>query len=271
MPLFLALSLSPILSIQVPQLKRLPPLTKPVARSTLMFTLNPEEDWEELQIPLMVQFSTAIKPCLNPQTLLWSCGTQQNWSRAFKKISQTHSYLHLSCSYLSWVQRFALWRKFPVGGAVEPLGSRHTGAVPSDRHRDKVMHYTLWMAVWLFCSTCVRWTYHFSRSAGFTVVIGIHACNRAAEDVLTLRNIVGIVLNKTGRWGLDRFMMINNWRLKSRGRTLQSRDSFKNVNTDSFNKDWKHWKHSKAGRSDETVWKPWEKTLHNGCSINEFN
>lgn len=41
MPLFLALSLSPILSIQVPQLKRFPPWTKPVAGSTLITTLNP--------------------------------------------------------------------------------------------------------------------------------------------------------------------------------------------------------------------------------------
>lgn len=42
MPLFLALSLSPILSIHVPQLKRFPPLTKPVAGSTLTNTLKPE-------------------------------------------------------------------------------------------------------------------------------------------------------------------------------------------------------------------------------------
>lgn len=41
MPLFLALSLSPILSIHVPQLKRFPPLTKPVAGSTRATTLNP--------------------------------------------------------------------------------------------------------------------------------------------------------------------------------------------------------------------------------------
>lgn len=41
MPLFLALSLSPILSIHVPQLKRFPPLTKPVAGSTLAATLKP--------------------------------------------------------------------------------------------------------------------------------------------------------------------------------------------------------------------------------------
>lgn len=42
MPLFLALSLSPILSIQVPQLKRFPPLTKPVLGSTRAVTVNPD-------------------------------------------------------------------------------------------------------------------------------------------------------------------------------------------------------------------------------------
>lgn len=58
MPLFLALSLSPILSIHVPQLKRFPPLTKPVARSTLMFTLNPEEDWKSLKTQMQAKKTT---------------------------------------------------------------------------------------------------------------------------------------------------------------------------------------------------------------------
>lgn len=49
MPLFLALSLSPILSIQVPQLKRFPPLTKPVLGSTLAVTVNPGQG-EEPQV-----------------------------------------------------------------------------------------------------------------------------------------------------------------------------------------------------------------------------
>lgn len=49
MPLFLALSLSPILSIHVPQLKRFPPLTKPVSGSTLTLTLKPEEVWKKPQ------------------------------------------------------------------------------------------------------------------------------------------------------------------------------------------------------------------------------
>lgn len=143
MPLFLALSLSPILSIHVPQLKRFPPLTKPVARSTLMFTLNPEEDWEELQIPVMVQFNTAIKPSNSHLKLGDPAKLVPKIQKNSQIFTNTHSYLHLSCSYLSWVQHFALWRKFPAGVAVEPLGSRHTGAVPYDRRRDKVMHYTV--------------------------------------------------------------------------------------------------------------------------------
>lgn len=40
-PLLWALSLSPILSIHVPQLKRFPPKTKPVSGLTLTCTLNP--------------------------------------------------------------------------------------------------------------------------------------------------------------------------------------------------------------------------------------
>lgn len=100
-----------------------------------------------------IQHST-IKPYLIPQTVLWSCGTQQNGHR-YQKMSSfevewgsrcsiyskykdvnTHSYLHLSCSYLSWVQHFALWRKSPAGGAGEPLEWHRTAAVPSYRHKD---------------------------------------------------------------------------------------------------------------------------------------
>lgn len=42
-PLLRALSLSPILSIQVPQLNRFPPYTKPVSGFTLATMLKPEK------------------------------------------------------------------------------------------------------------------------------------------------------------------------------------------------------------------------------------
>lgn len=60
MPLFLALSLSPILSIQVPQLKRFPPVTKPVAGSTLATTLNPVEGKKRRK--LMFESSVDTEP-----------------------------------------------------------------------------------------------------------------------------------------------------------------------------------------------------------------
>lgn len=65
MPLFRALSLSPILSIHVPQLKRFPPLTKPVAGSTRATTLNPANNKRfssEVQYPKNVCSKNLVKP-----------------------------------------------------------------------------------------------------------------------------------------------------------------------------------------------------------------
>lgn len=46
------------------------------------------------------------------------------------------------------------------------------------------------------CSRRVRGTYHLSRSAGLTVVSGVHACDSAAEDVIAVGNNVGVVLRE---------------------------------------------------------------------------
>lgn len=169
MPLFLALSLSPILSIQVPQLKRFPPLTKPVAGSTLTVTLNPEKEREKAQ-------TTA------------------------DTHTHTHSSTFISHIHVDLGPSVSLPEGNPLQVALQGLlyhivqrlllhadTSRQSDA-PVDRGGRE---------------GAPAGTYHLSGSAGFAVVRGVHARHGAAEDVLPVRNAVGVVLKKrpdSGGW-----------------------------------------------------------------------
>lgn len=110
-PLLRAFSLSPILSIQVPQLNRFPPYTKPVSGFTLATILKPEKVHKKKK--WIHQFFQRNKK------------TNKQKNNYFKRL-----YLHLSCCGQSVVRRSSLWTLYPACGAPWLHEWPHTTADP---------------------------------------------------------------------------------------------------------------------------------------------